>query len=72
MHATRTLTKKEKNMILLLSASTCLLVYLWQTISSMPISMDSDLVSFFVTQVFISAIVGIFVGIVAYILVKYR
>ncbi|HML03600.1 MAG TPA: hypothetical protein VK487_09555 [Candidatus Bathyarchaeia archaeon] len=55
-----------------MSASTCLLVYLWQTISSMPISMDSDLVSFFVTQVFISAIVGIFVGIVAYILVKYR
>ena len=69
----RPLSKKTQNIIAVLSASVFMLVFVWQVFSYIPnTTMDFDYTMFFVEQAMKGIIACLIVGIIAYIVAKYR
>lgn len=68
------LTKKTQNMIAVFSASVFMLVFVWQVFSNIPTitTPSTDSTMFFMEQAMKAIIASILVGIVAYIVAKYR
>ena len=69
----RPLSKKTQNIIAVLSASVFMLVFVWQVFSNIPnTTMDFNYTMFFVEQAMKGIIACLIVGIIAYIVAKYR
>ncbi len=69
----KSLTNKTKNIIAVLSASAFMLVFVWQVFSNLTlIGTDFNTTMFFLEQAMKGIIAFLIVGIVAYIIAKYR
>ena len=67
------LNKKTQTMIAVLSTSVFMLVFVWQVFSNIPaVTMDTNIKMFFMEQVLKGIIASVVVGIVAYLIAKYR
>jgi len=65
------LTKKTQNIITVLSASTFMLVFVWQVFSNIPnTTMNLDIPMFFIEQALKGIVACLIVGIIAYIIAK--